>query len=377
MHHKIPNGWNSKKLGVIAEFINGMAFKPSDWERTGLPIIRIQNLNGSPEFNYYTKPVGDRYYVNRGDLLFSWSGSRGTSFGPFIWRGVKGILNQHIFRVVENDGVDKKFLYHQLKHITEVIEKRAHGSAGLVHITKDALTKFLIDLPEDIREQNKIADVLSAWDRAIEILSKLINTNAKLKKGLMQKLLTGKTRFKEFKEHWEDYEYDDLFETVSAKKKQVAKEKYKTIGKYPIVDQGQSRIAGYTDEDKVFCDVPIIVFGDHTRIIKWVDFPFVVGADGTQLLKTKSVCDLKYGFYVLSNLRLPSLGYSRHFKVVKETTFYVPSNPKEQAKITETFSSADHEFDLLSSMLDMLKIQKKSLMQKLLTGKIRVKGVAK
>ena len=119
--------------------------------------------------------------------------------------------------------------------------------------------------------------------------------------------------------------------------------------------------------------MPVIVFGDHTRIIKWVDFPFVVGADGTQLLKTKSICDLKYGFYMLSNLRLPNLGYSRHFKVVKESTFYVPSNPKEQTKIEGIFSLVDHELDFFSSMLETLKRQKKGLMQKLLTGKIRVK----
>lgn len=270
-------------------------------------------------------------------------------YDPFLFFLLKTELYRHIFEINTSASVDRR------------------GS-----LRWKEFSQIKIPLPP-AKEQKVIAEILSTWDQAIEALSKLINAKIRLKRGLMQKLLTGKTRFKEFKEHWADHEYDDLFETVSAKKNQVTKEKYKEIGKYPIVDQGQSRIVGYTDEDKVFKNVPIIVFGDHTRIIKWIDFPFVVGADGTQLLKTKSICDLKYGFYVLSNLRLPSLGYSRHFKVVKESTFYIPSNPKEQMKITETLSSMDNELDYLTAILEMLKNQKNGLMQKLLTGKIRVK----
>jgi len=226
-----------------------------------------------------------------------------------------------------------------------------------------------------IEEQKKIADILLTWDRAIKILENLIDIKIKFKKSLMKKMLTAKTVFKEFNRNkWVDYEYEKLFETVSSKKNQIAKEKYQDTGKYPIVDQGKSHIVAYTNEDKLlFSNIPVIVFGDHTRIIKLIDFPFVVGADGTQLLKTKYICDLKFGFYALCNLRLPNLGYSRHFKVVKESSFYIPLDLKEQKKIARFFLVIDQEIELLYSKLSKVYRYKKGLMQKLLTGKIRVR----
>ena len=90
-------------IGEICDLINGRAFKPEDWQRSdsgGLPIVRIQNLNTpDSEFNYYTGEVSDSHVINEGELLFSWSGSRGTSFGAHIWNGGKAVLNQHIFKV--------------------------------------------------------------------------------------------------------------------------------------------------------------------------------------------------------------------------------------------------------------------------------------
>ena len=90
-------------IGDICDLINGRPFKPEDWERAdsgGIPIVRIQNLNTpESEFNYYTGEVRDCHIIKEGELLFSWSGSRGTSFGAHIWKGGKAVLNQHIFKV--------------------------------------------------------------------------------------------------------------------------------------------------------------------------------------------------------------------------------------------------------------------------------------
>jgi type I restriction enzyme S subunit len=83
---EVPEHWQVIPLKRLAEFINGDAFKPTEWAESGTPIIRIQNLNGSEEFNYFDGDVEPRYLVHAGDLLFGWSGNRGTSFGPFLWR---------------------------------------------------------------------------------------------------------------------------------------------------------------------------------------------------------------------------------------------------------------------------------------------------
>ena len=373
-------GWSRVALGDLFEPLKR---KNGEGEKRVLTVSGELGLVDQSEFfdrNIASKNLGNYWLLKNDEFAYNRSFMKGYPFGAIkrLYRYDKGCVSPiYLCFSLKDENMNAKYysyifesglLNQQLMGIVHA-GARAHG---MLNVSQDEFFEMVVPRPPE-REQKKISEIISTWDRAIETLVKLIATKTNLKKGLMQKLLTGKMRFKEFKEYWTDYEYDDLFETVSGKKNQVAKEQYKKIGRYPIVDQGQPRIVGYTDEDKVFQNVPVIVFGDHTRIIKWVDFPFVVGADGTQLLKTKSICDLKYGFYMLSNLRLPNLGYSRHFKVVKESTFYVPSNPKEQTKIEGIFSLVDHELDFFSSMLETLKRQKKGLMQKLLTGKIRVK----
>jgi type I restriction enzyme, S subunit len=192
---RVPVEWEVRKLGDIARYINGKAFKPSDWSEEGIPIVRIQNLNGSNEYNYCNKQVEERYYIENNELLFSWSGSRGTSFGPFIWQGGKAVLNQHIFKVNLSEELNKNYCYFALKKITQDIEENAHGSAGLVHITKSELEKFKIPIPKEL-EQQKIASILSSVDEQIAQYESKKEKLQELKKGLMQKLLTGKIRVK-------------------------------------------------------------------------------------------------------------------------------------------------------------------------------------
>jgi type I restriction enzyme, S subunit len=110
-----PVDWLRVPLGALCELTNGFAFKPSDWESDGVPIIRIQNLNGGQDFNYFDGSfVPEKFVVRAGDLLFSWSGNRGTSFGPYIWKGPDGYLNQHIFKVQPADAVNPRWLYYAL-----------------------------------------------------------------------------------------------------------------------------------------------------------------------------------------------------------------------------------------------------------------------
>lgn len=381
MRYKVPDKWEIYSLDNIGELSAGgtpSTKEPLYWKNGDIRWMASGEIHKKRIYEVKGR-ITEKGHQNSNakilpvDTVLIALAGQGKTRGTVAITKIELTTNQSVGAIQLDKGKTfSPFVFYNLDNRYQELRRISLGD-GRAGLNLNILRSLKICLPP-VDEQKKIAEVLSTWDQAIETVSNLINAKTKLKKGLMQKLLTGTMRFNEFKEHWADHEYDDLFETVSAKKNQVAKEKYKEIGKYPIVDQGQSRIVGYTDEDKVFKNVPIIVFGDHTRIIKWVDFPFVVGADGTQLLKTKSICDLKYGFYVFSNLRLPSLGYSRHFKVVKESTFYIPSNPKEQMKITETLSSMDNELDYLIAILEMLKNQKQGLMQKLLTGKIRARA---
>ncbi|MCS4503359.1 restriction endonuclease subunit S [Arhodomonas aquaeolei] len=151
---------NYVRLGDLFKFTNGRAFKKSEWARTGLPIIRIKNLNDpSAGFNYFAGDYDKRIEVSDGDLLFSWSGTVGSSFGPHLWHRGKGVLNQHIFRVGLSEEIDKKYAYYALLEITGAIEKKVNGAVGIVHVTQKSLKEFKIPVPS-LPEQKHIVDIL-------------------------------------------------------------------------------------------------------------------------------------------------------------------------------------------------------------------------
>ena len=174
---KIAPDWPMVELGKVCRFTNGRAFKPTDWKKResgGLPIIRIQNLNNpSANFNYYTGQVLEKLIVNKGDLLFSWSGSRGTSFGPHIWNSGKGILNQHIFNVDHTDKFLRSFLFYVLKRAVAEVEENLHGGVGLVHITKGNLERIKIPLPP-LKTQQKIVAEIESERELVEANKELI-----------------------------------------------------------------------------------------------------------------------------------------------------------------------------------------------------------
>ena len=131
----------SVKIGEISKLINGHAFKPKDWTGCGLPIVRIQNLkDGTKPYNYSDKRVPDKHLIDSGDVLLSWSGTPGTSFGCFIWDRGKALLNQHIFKVlVDNSRMDDSFFMYAVNSKLDEMISKAHGGVGLTHITKNKL----------------------------------------------------------------------------------------------------------------------------------------------------------------------------------------------------------------------------------------------
>ena len=153
------------RLGDIATYINGYAFKPSDWSDTGLPIIRIQDLTGNLyQANRYNGEYAPKYEVNDGDVLISWS----ASLGIYVWHGEKALLNQHIFKVVfDKTEISKTFFVHQVENILEKAASEAHG-ATMKHLTKPVFDALPFYLPP-LDEQRKIAAVL---DRVSDLIAK-------------------------------------------------------------------------------------------------------------------------------------------------------------------------------------------------------------
>ena len=153
------------RLGDIATYINGYAFKPSDWSNTGLPIIRIQDLTGnSYQANRYNGEYAPKYEVNKGDVLISWS----ASLGVYVWQGEKALLNQHIFKVVfDKTEISKNFFVYQVENILEKAASEAHG-ATMKHLTKPVFDDLRFYLPP-LDEQRKVAAVL---DKVSDLIAK-------------------------------------------------------------------------------------------------------------------------------------------------------------------------------------------------------------
>ena len=156
------------KLGEVATYINGYAFKPSDWTDIGVPIIRIQDLTGSSyKSNKYNGQYDKKYEVNTGDVLISWS----ASLGIFVWRKGKAVLNQHIFKVVFNKAeIDKDFFLYQVEMILEKAKNAVHG-ATMKHLTKPVFDALEFYLP-DIQEQMRIAKQLKSIDEVLRMKKK-------------------------------------------------------------------------------------------------------------------------------------------------------------------------------------------------------------
>lgn len=173
---------------------------------------------------------------------------------------------------------------------------------------------------------------------------------------------------------WETCAVSDSFvKNKIGRQNQIPAKEIAEVGRYPVVDQGQEFIAGYCDDESkvIDFDLPLIIFGDHTRCFKFVDFPFVLGADGTKvLLPNKKLYDPKFYYFAMLALELPSRGYNRHFKTLKERSLPRPPLP-EQKKIAHILSTVQRGIEAQERIIQTTTELKKALMQKLFTEGLR------
>lgn len=146
--------------------------------------------------------------------------------------------------------------------------------------------------------------------------------------------------------NWEIAEFEKCLEKVTYTNK-IQRKNFKEDGIYPIVSQEKDLINGYWDNEEYLfkVDKPIVIFGDHTQVIKFIDFDFVLGADGVKILKPKDKIDSKYFYYFLQNIDLGSLGYARHYRLLKEINVAYPKSVPEQQRIV---SILDEAFDAIA-----------------------------
>jgi type I restriction enzyme S subunit len=177
----------------------------------------------------------------------------------------------------------------------------------------------------------------------------------------------------DMKQGWEIKAFDDCIEKVKVTIK-LPSSSYKENGIYPIVSQEKELISGYWDNvnDVVCSDIPVIIFGDHTMVVKYVDFDFVVGADGVKILKPKTFLIPKYFYYWVMSVNIPSRGYARHYRYLREKSVLIPSM-KEQQRIVEILDREFEKIDALKANAERSLQQAKDLFQSALKQELQPK----
>lgn len=377
-------------IGDLCDFFNGNGFRPPDWSASGLPIIRIQNLNGSQNFNHFDGTPKPKWIVEPGDLLFAWAGVKGVSFGPTIWPGPRGVLNQHIFRVVPKRGIDKYWLYLALQVATRRIEANAHGfKSSLVHVQKDDITNQIVDLPP-LPEQRKIAEILRTWDEALEKLTALHTAKQDRFAGLTQQIMG---RGGIFPQQWPLKALSAVSTPVRRKSKGdnhpvmtisaksgflMQSDKFardmagQSVERYTLLHEGEfaynkgnSKTAPYGCVFRLDRPTALVPFVYYCFALKpgldpeFYEHFFAAGAMNHQLSRLINSGVRNDG---LLNL------YSDDFYSCR-----VPVPPiDDQRKIARALTAAKQELALIDDEIEALTRQKRGLMQKLLTGEWRV-----
>lgn len=187
---EIPVDWEVVTLGTASSFINGRAYSLHEWENSGTPVIRLQNLTGRGDEYYYSNlQLPEKQYCKYGDLLFMWS----ATFGPVIWRGPKAIYHYHIWKIACEVGYSQSYLFYLLDDMTEKLKRSSSSGGTMLHVIKEKMESTKAAFPS-YEEQTAIATILSDMDAEIQALEQRLGKTRQIKQGMMQELLTGKTR---------------------------------------------------------------------------------------------------------------------------------------------------------------------------------------
>ena len=389
----IPKDWRVEKISTVCTLINGRGFKPHEWDKEGLPIIRIQNLNGSTDFNYFSGRYDEKIKVESGELLFAWSGSVGSSFGPHIWNLETGLLNYHTWKVVINqDIVNRPFFLHALRNLTSFVESKAQGASALVHVQKMEMEAFEIAIPNSKIEQQKISIVLDDLDVLIHKMALLTRKLENIKMAIMNSLLSGIIRLPGFSSEWETLELGRLAKTTSGGTPDTTNSSYYG-GEIPWVSISDITSAGktiFSTERKLtlsgLSNSSSVLFPKNSILLAMYASIGECCIAGLELATSQAILGIvpkenlnhEYLYYYLISIKhnLRSLGQqgtqsNLNAEIVRSINVPLPGL-NEQKAIANVLSDVDSKILISRAKLDKLNTIKQGMMQQLLTGKIRL-----
>jgi len=402
----VPSDWKQTPLSELTkEKISYGIVQAGPHVPNGVPYIKSSNVGGEIDVKSLQKTAKEIHYkyrrsaVHPNDIVFSLRGNIArTSIVPYSLPEAN--LTQGTARISVNDTNDMKFIFYQLAS-TPVINRINALSKGSTfkEISLEELRK--VKLPEaPLKEQQKIAQILSTWDKAISITESLIANSQQQKKSLMQQLLTGKKRFPGFEEEWEEIQFKDLSKVITKGttpstngfKFQSSGINFVKVESIIIDGTFKKSKFAYIQNDchqafkRSQLELNDILFSiagalGRTAIVNESILPANTNQALAIIRLKKNIVDVQYAFYQLSSssikkaIKAQTAQAAQPNLSLNDVGGFKLKQPclEEQQKIASTLTAADNEIDLLQQKLTHLKQEKKALMQQLLTGKRRVK----
>ncbi len=398
----IPQGYKQTELGII----------PEDWEvkqiRDGLTLLTDFDANGSfadmaanvqtyigGGYAWYVRatdleqqtPLSEVKYVDEssyrflkksslygGEVLLAKRGEIGKVY-LFEAKTMYATLAPNLYLLKLNQEIDSNYLYYYLKSTNgQKALKDINASTSLGALYKEDVKNLHILYPSPV-EQRAIAEALSDMDGLIAALDKKIAKKRLIKQGTMQQLLTGKKRLPGYTDPWAEKKLGEILDYEQPQPYLVVSTDYVDSG-IPVLTAGKSLILGYTTEQfGIYNKLPVIIFDDFTTDSKYISYPFKVKSSAMKVLSLKNNdYDLRLVYELMQQIDFPLKDHQRYWiSEYSQLTISIPKDREEQTAIATILSDMDKEIAALEARRDKYQLLKSGMMQKLLTGQIRLK----
>jgi type I restriction enzyme S subunit len=377
----MKKGWQTKTLGEICGFVRGPfggSLKKSVFVADGFAVYEQQHAiyDQFDDVRYFIDDAKfqemQRFELRPNDLIMSCSGTMGkVAIVPDNIR--RGIINQALLKLTPTKVVSPEFLKYWMDS-TDFQDslKEQSGGAAIQNVASVGILKEIqISLPP-LAEQQRIVGLLD------EAFAGLATAKANAEKNLQNARALFESHLQSVFTHrgpgWMEKSFEDCIEDVKYTPK-IQRKDFLTEGEFPIVSQEAEFTNGYWDNtaDVFKVTKPVVIFGDHTQVLKFIDFDFVLGADGVKILPPKPFLDPKFFFYSLRSAPVKSLGYARHYRLLKELQIAYPDMAKQvaiAAKLNNLSEETQRLARLYERKLSALEALKKSLLHQAFSGEL-------
>ena len=390
----IPQGYKQTQLGII----------PDDWEVKRISDFTSIITGGTPSTLRPEYWGGNIMWMSSGELnkkfVFDVEGrittegllnssthmippfcvliglaGQGKTRGTAAYNYISLCTNQSIAAILPNDKYDSLYLYYVVDSKYDYLRLLSSGDGGRGGLNKNLLNSLEIVFPKTIAEQRAIAEALSDIDGLIAALDKKIAKKRLIKQGAMQQLLTGKKRLPGFTDSWVEKKLGEILDYEQPQPYLVVSTDYVDSG-IPVLTAGKSRILGYTTEQfGIYNKLPVIIFDDFTTDSKYISYPFKVKSSAMKVLSLKNNdYDLRLVYELMQQIDFPLKDHQRYWiSEYSQLTISIPKDREEQTAIATILTDMDKEIADLEAKRDKYSLLKSGMMQKLLTGQIRLK----